>query len=92
MTLDEAITMFEFNARYFRSHVEIAPNDTYENMVIENARHSEQVAEWLRELKAYKGKYHKYYKPKIINEEVWRIWLKYLQQTVMGKLNLLKMN
>ena len=34
------------------------------------------------------------YKPEFLEyfEEVWGIWLKYLQQTVTAKLNLLKMN
>ena len=28
-----------------------------------------QLAEWLRELKAYKNKYHKYYKPRRANDD-----------------------
>lgn len=54
MTLDEAI----IHAEEVADRCDVTDGDC------KCAAEHRQLAEWLRELKAYKNKYHKYYKPR----------------------------
>lgn len=62
MTLDEAILHAE----------EVADRCAVTDGNIKCEMEHRQLAEWLRELKAYKNKYHKYYKPRRANDETTR--------------------
>ena len=55
MTIDEAILFCEKTA-----------DEMYQKVLFKGVEQNtfREIAEYLRELKAYKGKWHKYYKPK----------------------------
>lgn len=79
MTLDEAIKYYEEMTEENEKEFRLCPypsqecNGSQDCRCLENgsgkgclkcASEHRQLAEWLRELKAYKNKYHKYYKPR----------------------------
>lgn len=71
MTLDEAILHCEEvaaekdkDAEFFRTNPVKGKVLKDAEVCAECAAEHRQLAEWLRELKAYKGRYHKYYRAK----------------------------
>jgi hypothetical protein len=75
MTLEEAIKHCEEIAelKYDEGNeARLQEQDKYADECIACAAEHRQLAEWLRELKAYKNKYHKYYKPRRVSDEIKR--------------------
>ena len=71
ITLDEAILHAEEVAESCQLKAYDIERDDYKDLE-ECAAEHRQLAEWLRELKAYKNKYHKYYKPRRVSDEIKR--------------------
>lgn len=74
MTLDEAILHAEQQAELLEESAKGCDMDDRTEREIaykssKCAAEHRQLAEWLRELKAYKNKYHKYYKPRRASNE-----------------------
>lgn len=65
MTLDEAIRHCEEVASGLieaSENADLQGDEKEAKGCCECAREHKQLAEWLKELKAYKGRYHKYYR------------------------------
>ena len=69
MTLDEAIFHCEEVAKKQDMKAGIIMSEMGRKRYREYAAELRQIAEWLRELKAYKNKYHKYYKPRRVKDD-----------------------
>lgn len=71
MTLDEAILHAEEVAKaqsdLFECYLQHGEQGDHVEECLDCAIAHRQLAEWLRELKAYKGRYHKYYKAKEVS-------------------------